>query len=90
MATLKRRQYSLGDWMVGALRSLPNPIPDLTHLSNALSHVYCTQMDVSQCCIHTEAAVRRTVTEADFFCMKLKAERLLPLGACRPNAVNEQ
>ena len=42
MATLKRLQYSLGDWMVGAFRSLLSPMPDLTHFSSALSHVYCS------------------------------------------------
>ena len=43
MATLNRLEYSLGDWMVGAFRSLLSPMPDLTHLSRALSHVYCRQ-----------------------------------------------
>ena len=41
IATLNLLQYSLGDWMVGALRSLLKPMPDLTHLSSALSQVYC-------------------------------------------------
>ncbi len=41
MAARKRRQYSRGDWIVGALRgSWPMPT-DLTQRSSALSHVYC-------------------------------------------------
>ena len=48
MATRKRLQYSLGDWMVGAFRSLLSPMPDLTHFSSALSHVYCSTPPATQ------------------------------------------
>lgn len=59
MAIRKRRQYSLGDWIVGAFKSLPSPMPDLTHFSNALSQVYCREGAVQLPC---EMSINDTFT----------------------------